>query len=397
MCFNGAKSWQLGWYSEYHVDLSTNDYDWSGDLVGFAEKDNINKMIIRIQDATKNIDTYVHFNRQIGFNSETQEGGNQVLVSTRSGDAGYATSSLETKLDANGVYTINDIGGSGASVTITVNSIDTSTTPAKANISVQLVPQATSAPAVAPTAAPVVSPTAAPVVPPTDAPVVSPTDAPVVAPTASPVVSPTDAPVVSPTDAPVVSPTDTPVVAPTDAPVAPPSDYRNCDDTEEKFKIDNRWRTCDWLRFLPQRRIDNICEPNIDGVKTKCIETCGGCDDQCYDDVDAVFDINKNKQRGCRWIAAKNNRTEKYCKVGHDAFYICKETCENCDGNNDIRPTAPPLDECTDDASFRFQYKNQKKKRSCKWLSRKNQGKQEKICGRSGVADKCPESCDATC
>ena len=148
MCFNGPKSWQLGWYNAYHVDLSTNvltnneewiNYDWTGDLVGFAQKDAANandKMIIRIQDANTNTDTYVHFNRQIGFNSETQEGGDQVLVSTRSGGVGYAQSNLKAKLSAGGVYTTNTIGGNGASLTITVHSIDTSTTPARANISV---------------------------------------------------------------------------------------------------------------------------------------------------------------------------------------------------------------------------------------------------------------------
>jgi hypothetical protein len=220
MCFNGPKSWQLGWYSDYHVDLSTNNYSWSGDLVGFAEKDNTNMMIIRIQDATKNTDTYVHFNRKIGINSETKEGGNQVLVSTRTSGVYYGASTLRAKLDANRVYTINGIGETADSVTITVNSIDTSSTPAKANVSIQLVPQPTQAPVVVPTPAPVVSPTTAPVVAPTPAPVVSPTAAPVVAPTPAPVVSPTAAPVVAPTVAP---PTAAPVIPLTGAPSSSPS------------------------------------------------------------------------------------------------------------------------------------------------------------------------------
>ena len=338
MCFNGPKSWQLGWYSDYHVDLSTNNYNWSGDLVGFAEKDNTNMMIIRIQDATKNTDTYVHFNHQIGFNSETKEGRNQVLVSTHSRGVGYGASTLCVKFKANGVYTINGIGGTADSMTITVNSIDTSNTPAKANVSIQLVPQSTQAPDVAPptaapimvpTLAPVMSPTAAPVVAPTESPVAPPTVAPVVAPTKSlvtpptaapvvslivapvapltdaqvvppmhaPVVPPTDAPVLSPTAAPGMTPTaapivpltDAPVLSPTAAPVAPPTDYRNCDDTA-------------------------------------------------------------------------------------------------------------PSDECTDDASYTFQFKNKKQVKNCQWLStRKNKNKQEEACDISGVvAYKCPQTCDPT-
>ena len=172
MCFNGPKSWQLGWYSDYHVDLSTNNYNWSGDLVGFAEKVPVSdpeKMIIRIQDANSNTDTYVHFNRKIGFNSGTKEGGDQVLVSTRTSGVGFAVSNLVAKLNSDEVYTINDIGGSGASVRININSINTSITPARANISIQLVPQSTPAPVAPLTAAPVAPLTAAPIDPPTTA------------------------------------------------------------------------------------------------------------------------------------------------------------------------------------------------------------------------------------
>jgi hypothetical protein len=192
MCYNGPKSWQLGWYSDYHVDLSPNNYNWSVDLVGFAEKDNTNMMIIRIKDAsTSNTDTYVHFNRKIGFDSETKEGGNHVLVGTRKSGIGYGASTLRAKLNSNGVYAINGIGGTVDSVTITVNSIDTSSTPARANVSMQLVQQ--------PTQAPVVPTTGAPLVPPTEAPR---TDAPVVAPTKAPVLSPSGAPSVSPSNKP---------------------------------------------------------------------------------------------------------------------------------------------------------------------------------------------------
>ena len=142
-------------------------------------------MIIRIQDATSNTDTYVHFNH----NSETKEGGNQVLVGTRKSGVGYGASTLCAKLNSNGVYAINGIGGTADSVTITVNSIDTSSTPARANVSIQLVQQ--------PTQAPVVPTTGAPLVPPTEAPR---TDAPVVAPFKAPVLSPSGAPSVSPSN-----------------------------------------------------------------------------------------------------------------------------------------------------------------------------------------------------
>ena len=104
MCFNGPKTWQLGWFSDYHVDLSTaSGISWTGNLIGFAQKANAaltDKMIIRIQSSSTDI--YVSFNRKIGINSGTQEGGDQVLVATRAPGTGYAASLLVAKLSATG-------------------------------------------------------------------------------------------------------------------------------------------------------------------------------------------------------------------------------------------------------------------------------------------------------
>jgi hypothetical protein len=52
MCFNGANTYQLGWYSAYYVNLPVaNNFDWTGDLVGMAQKSaalSSDKMIVRI-------------------------------------------------------------------------------------------------------------------------------------------------------------------------------------------------------------------------------------------------------------------------------------------------------------------------------------------------------------
>ena len=114
-------------------------------------------MIIRIRkNAFFNTDSYVHFNRKIGFNSETREGGNQVLVSYRNGGVGYGASTLVPKLNGNGFCTITGIGGTITedSVTTTVNSIDTSSIPAKGQIFLF-----SWAPVVPPSERPVVVPT----------------------------------------------------------------------------------------------------------------------------------------------------------------------------------------------------------------------------------------------
>ncbi|KAI2504207.1 Gametolysin peptidase M11 [Fragilaria crotonensis] len=226
MCFNGPKTWQLGWFSEYHVDLSTaTGISWSGNLVGFAQRANAavtDKMIIRIQSSST--DTYVSFNRRIGINSGTQEGADQVLVVTRAPGTGYALSNLVAKLSASGIYTVPNFNGSTNTLRITVNSIVTSTTPARATVTIDLVAQTaapTNAPTNAPTRAPTLSPTPVPTQSPTQAPTLSPTDLPTLAPTGVPTPAP-------PTDAPTpAAPTDAPTPAPpTDAPTQTPTDHQ---------------------------------------------------------------------------------------------------------------------------------------------------------------------------
>ncbi|KAI2504196.1 Gametolysin peptidase M11 [Fragilaria crotonensis] len=231
MCFNGPKTWQLGWFSEYHVDLSTaTGISWSGNLIGFAQRANAagtDKMIIRIQSSST--DTYVSFNRRIGINSGTQEGADQVLVVTRAPGTGYALSNLVAKLSASGIYTVPNFNGSTSTLRITVNSIVTSTTPGRANISIDLIPQTTNAPTRAPTRLPTRSPTQVPTRSPTQAPTLSPTRVPTQAPTQSPTQAPTQAPTQSPTQVPTQAPTQSPTQVPTQSPTgaptpAPPTD-----------------------------------------------------------------------------------------------------------------------------------------------------------------------------
>ncbi|KAI2488977.1 Gametolysin peptidase M11 [Fragilaria crotonensis] len=223
MCFNGPKTWQLGWFSDYHVDLAVaTGISWTGNLVGFAQKADAaltDKMIIRIRSSAT--DTYVSFNRKIGINSGTREGGDQVLVATRAPGTGYALSYLQAKLSANGIYTVPNFNGSTNMLRIIVNSIVTSTTPARANVSIDLVPQTaapTNAPTRAPTRLPTQSPTQVPTRSPTQAPTLSPTRAPTLSPTQAPTLSPTQAPTLSPTQAPTLSPTQAPTQSPTNAP-----------------------------------------------------------------------------------------------------------------------------------------------------------------------------------
>lgn len=181
MCFNAAKSWQLGWYADKHeivTPLSTPS--WSGTLVGIAEYDiagENNHVLVKLETGTE-IDYYMNFNRQTGINSETQQSGDQVLITEQGGNGeAYSSSKLHAELSRRGDYTIENFGGSGLPVTITVNSIDTATTPGYAGVTITsdaLTSDPTSSPN-SPSASPSGWPSESPSRSPTTSPTFSPT------------------------------------------------------------------------------------------------------------------------------------------------------------------------------------------------------------------------------
>lgn len=143
MCFNGAQSWQLGWYSSKHVTLTAfpeSVLNWSGTLVGMAEYDRTNgneHVIVKLETGTS-FDYYINFNRKTGINDETQEGGDQVLITSRGGDGlTYSNSLLVAKLGSGQSSQIID-GRAGISWTIqvTVDAIDTTLVPGVADVTI---------------------------------------------------------------------------------------------------------------------------------------------------------------------------------------------------------------------------------------------------------------------
>lgn len=108
MCFNPAKSWQLGWYQDRAQIATIGSYKLIG-LADYSEYDSSNpgdehKVILKIEGGQK--DYYIGFNRKIGINSGTVEGGDQVTVVERDSANGdifaYRNSWLVAKLSAGG-------------------------------------------------------------------------------------------------------------------------------------------------------------------------------------------------------------------------------------------------------------------------------------------------------
>jgi hypothetical protein len=165
MCFNGAKTYQLGWYSQFHVELPSNgSFNWNGNLVGFAEKSSASssdRMIIRI--AAQSMDIFIHFNRRIGMNIGTQEAGDQVMVTTRKTGKRNEESNLVSKMSANALYTITNFNGSHTLLVIRVLSITITTVPGRANISIRF---GSSVRTPSPTPLPTTKPVSMPILPP---------------------------------------------------------------------------------------------------------------------------------------------------------------------------------------------------------------------------------------
>ena len=199
MCFNNAKIWQLGWYSDRRAIVTplTLTAEWSGQLVGFSEYGSsaiTQTVVLKVEGDEE--DYYVGFNRKSGINSGTVEGGNQVTIQKRQLGTGYAESILVAKLSGGGSYVISNFGGSSETVTIEVVSIDLASTPSVATVKVFRDQAPTPSPTASPTASPTIS----------SNPTASPTKAPTGVPTPSPSASPTFPVTPNPTRSPVVLP-----------------------------------------------------------------------------------------------------------------------------------------------------------------------------------------------
>jgi len=138
MCFNAAKSFQLGWYADKAITVSPFDSSWTGRVMGIADYDNIAGYNVLLKIETdQDVDFYLNFNRKTGINSGTVEGGDKVLVTTQGRNgAGYSDSQLVATISTGSSYTISNFGNSGKSVRIFVKEINLSASPAYADVTV---------------------------------------------------------------------------------------------------------------------------------------------------------------------------------------------------------------------------------------------------------------------
>jgi hypothetical protein len=152
-CFNPAKNFQLNWYNPAKIteDPRVNGYYKTLTLVGIGEynkalsapiatatsADMSYPVTVRLETGG-GADYFVGFNRAAGPNSLNDEGDNQVTIIQVDANNGlsYSQSFLRARLSAGQSHNLSNFGGTGKTVTITVNSINIATSPGKAVVTI---------------------------------------------------------------------------------------------------------------------------------------------------------------------------------------------------------------------------------------------------------------------
>ncbi|GFH55222.1 hypothetical protein CTEN210_11698 [Chaetoceros tenuissimus] len=136
-CFNGVKTWQFGWYSDYHREIDPADHPHKGDLYGInaVNDKSIQKgngdVVIRVSSANVDEVLYVTYLRKIGPNRDVPKYGNSVLVHRTESKTFDMNSDFIISLQSGERYE-RDWDGAGKLI-IEVCSIDVGS-PGKANI-----------------------------------------------------------------------------------------------------------------------------------------------------------------------------------------------------------------------------------------------------------------------
>jgi len=212
MCFNAAKSSQLGWYADKSKVITPGTSPWGDDntftlsnIVDYATTSH--DILLEISEPARQLNYNVGFNVAKGFNEGVRQGKNQVLV-FRNPKINGNDSLRVADLSSGQSFTISDFNGmSGDTLTISVLSIDMAAYEAQVRVSLD---RKNPAPTRTPTRVPTTAPTRTPTRVPTTAPTRLPTTAPTNLPTRLPTTAPTNLPTRRPTPSPTLRQTPVP-------------------------------------------------------------------------------------------------------------------------------------------------------------------------------------------
>ena len=128
MCYNAAKSWQIGWYDDRKRVINPKTENVVVKMVGIAdylesETDTL-PVVLKLETDT-NDDYFIAFNRARGVNSQNDEADNEVsIVQAGANGQYYSLSSLKEHLVEGQQETITNFGGVGKDIIVRVESID---------------------------------------------------------------------------------------------------------------------------------------------------------------------------------------------------------------------------------------------------------------------------------
>ncbi len=154
VCFNGAKSWQLGWFEDKYLHTHTFKADnktWEGKLIGQVDYNpNLNgtefKIILKLEDLPG--DYYIMFHRVPGDDFPAianYDNNNTVTIVNPKTPGGNARSNLEKVLRANETFQKDNFKVTVKSIEINENQV-----PAFAEVAVEMLGQVTAVPTATP-------------------------------------------------------------------------------------------------------------------------------------------------------------------------------------------------------------------------------------------------------
>jgi len=138
MCFNAAKSYQLGWYTDKtYVCTPEQCNPCEVDVGGVVSYDDISVdyVLMKIENLSNDNDYYLTFNDASGFNVGTKEGENQVVINTQPNEGVERDfSQLVGLMDAGDSQNFNFDSVAGNSITVEVVSINNGVASVKVSV-----------------------------------------------------------------------------------------------------------------------------------------------------------------------------------------------------------------------------------------------------------------------
>mmetsp|Transcript_26449 Transcript_26449/g.39122 ORF Transcript_26449/g.39122 Transcript_26449/m.39122 type:complete len:577 (+) Transcript_26449:78-1808(+) len=256
MCFNAAKSWKLGWYSDRTRTLDKwNANVYSGELAGITANPGWATgppMLLKL-DVSSGDDFYLSYNNKESFNSGTKAGANEIRIVQDSNSG----STLQASLKVDQSWTSSKVFGGDSVIVSRYSGPDPSS--AYVYVCIGACDQI------------------------------------------DPPVSP-------------------PVPAPSPKSPAP----SNCVDSQLKFLVNKRLRSCNWVK---QNNTANRCSKNGGFAATHCPVACGQTVPRGCIDATKRFALQENGAlKSCAWVAKTS--TQKRCRISGVAD-TCPVTCKD--------------------------------------------------------------------